>query len=307
MDEPIMISVIIPTYNRCQLLKECLESLGRQTYPLSDIEVMVVNDGSTDGTEAFLEDFKTRAPFQFRYFRQQNKGPAAARNLALQNAKGNLIAFTDDDCTVDPDWLKEFAKGFQEKRIAGYGGAVRPKEDHLIGEYMTRERSLEPKEIDGRIVYLVTCNACYRKEVLLKVRGFDETIRYPGGEDPDLSFRILEQGYELKYNPRSIVYHSYERSLGNFMKRYYNYGIGGKYTFRVWGNKYLSPPKSRETLLLNILKGALTFAAAFRDHLRARLGLKKATAFTFLSFLKHFSFFCGFRFGRIADKEGKEA
>ena len=148
MDEPIMISVIIPTYNRCQLLKECLESLGRQTYPLSDIEVMVVNDGSTDGTEAFLEDFKTRAPFQFRYFRQQNKGPAAARNLALQNAKGNLIAFTDDDCTVDPDWLKEFAKGFQEKRIAGYGGAVRPKEDHLIGEYMTRERSLEPKEIE---------------------------------------------------------------------------------------------------------------------------------------------------------------
>src|SRR5689334_2868499 len=96
-----MFSVIVPTYNRVALLAKTLESLFRQEYP--DVEIIVVNDGSSDGTDAYLTDLASQG--RIVYAKHLNSGPSVARHLGMTKAKGDLIAFTDDDCVAPPDWL----------------------------------------------------------------------------------------------------------------------------------------------------------------------------------------------------------
>ena len=106
MREAPMVSVVIPTYNRKDMLKECLESLFNQTYPKERYEIIVVNDGSTDGTEEVLNEYAKKAPCAFKWFTQQNKGPCVARNLGVKNARGEIICFIDDDCVAEKKWIE---------------------------------------------------------------------------------------------------------------------------------------------------------------------------------------------------------
>src|SRR5690242_8167475 len=94
------VSVVIPTYNRCESLKRTLEGLARQDYPTIDFEVIVVSDGSTDKTEEVLKTYAVAAPFRLRFFTQANSGPSVARNRGVQESTGEVIVFLDDD--VEP-------------------------------------------------------------------------------------------------------------------------------------------------------------------------------------------------------------
>ena len=97
-------SVVIPTYNRPSQLRECLEALADQDYPRTAFEVIVVDDGSTESLRGIDDLFRAKLPLVF--LRQQNAGPASARNTGAQHAKGRYIAFTDDDCVPARDWLR---------------------------------------------------------------------------------------------------------------------------------------------------------------------------------------------------------
>ena len=101
MNDTPQVSVVLATYNRKELLKECLESLFNQTYPKDRYEIIVVNDGSTDGTEEVLKEYAKKAPCIFKCFSQENKGVAAAMNLGIKNAEGDIVCFTADDCIAD--------------------------------------------------------------------------------------------------------------------------------------------------------------------------------------------------------------
>jgi glycosyltransferase involved in cell wall biosynthesis len=213
---PPSVSVVIPTYNRAASLERCLRALPE------NVEVVIVDDGSTDSTESVPG--RVRHP-RLRYLRKENGGPASARNVGIRNSSGASVAFTDDDCLPTPGWVESLATRLQQEPpdVAGVGGRVLPLRRGLIARYSTFHRILEPPPSCS---YLVTANCMYRREALEEVVGFDEAIRRPGGEDPELSFRVRAHGYRLVFEPTAVVRHEYRENLLDFVRTFYRYGRG---------------------------------------------------------------------------------
>lgn len=190
-------------------------------------EVIIINDCSKDGTKKFLDGWinNNRRYNTIAYNSPVNKGPGAARNIGIQLASGELIAFTDDDCILSRNWIKEIQKThyWKNENIAGIGGSVLPYNKDLISEYYTFHKILEPPKYTQ---YLVTANACYRRDLLLEIDGFDEDHKYPGGEDNGLSFKLLEKGYKFGFEKNMTVFHNYRRSIPSFFKTFFRYGKG---------------------------------------------------------------------------------
>ena len=195
--EKIKISVIVPTYNRLALLRKQLSALLNQTIPLEEYEVLIVNDGSSDGTEEYLDEVRNRHSNLY-VFHNQNGGPARARNTALGAANGSIIAFTDDDCEVDKDWLATIDHEFKEG-IVGLQGLT----------YTDREEVTPlTHQIDNETGHnsIPTCNAAYMRDLLYEIGGFDETFPYPHNEDADVGWQMQEHG-DVKFCPTMKVYH----------------------------------------------------------------------------------------------------
>jgi glycosyltransferase involved in cell wall biosynthesis len=217
------ISIVIPVHNAGKTIEKCLKSLSELDYP--DYEVIFVDDGSTDDTADICA-----AHEWVRLIRQDKGGPGKARNAGIAAARGEVIAFTDGDCIVEREWLKELAQGFAEEDVAGVGGDQKSPDDEtdtgrLIQDFL--------KSIGFMTDYIKTgsalretnhnpsCNVAYRKSVLDEVRGFDETL-WPG-EDVELDLRIRRRGYRLIYNPAAVVGHYRPSTYGGFaamMRRY---------------------------------------------------------------------------------------
>lgn len=202
------ISVVVPTYNRKELIRKNVEALLAQDYPKSDYEVLICDDGSNDGTEKMMAEYVRRGGLpKLRYFRRKNQGPASARNLGIANATGEIIAFTDDDCEVDPDWLTQIAESFSENLdIVGVGGVT-----YSIPEKITPfTHQIENKEPWS----FPTCNIAYSKKLLDQIGGFDPRFPFTN-EDADISWRIESIG-KVVHNPKMSVLHAPRAS--SFMK-----------------------------------------------------------------------------------------
>jgi len=210
------ISVVIPTYNRRQLLEQVSLSLKAQTLDAHLFEVIIVSDGSTDDTHAFLEDFCVENP-NFRWFSQENKGPAAARNRGIQGAQGEIIAFTDDDCIVDENWLLEIKKAFEAS----------PDACGVEGKTVSEPAKITPltRQVVGESAgSFETCNIAYKKDILIHIGGFDEEYRYPAGEDVDLAYTVLRHG-KIMFSDKVIVIHPPRKETlrGRLKQAWYRY------------------------------------------------------------------------------------
>jgi len=232
-------SVIIPTYKRpASLIRTLIAIRNQEQVP---DEVIVVDDCSPDDTYKILQELNPLDyPFKLCPIRQRkNLGPAAARNLGITNAKNDIILFTDDDCEPDRFWaVKMVEKLEKEPDLAGTGGPIVSARDADFDLFFDHYHLLDPK-FDGpeqRPLYLVTANAAYRKSWLLKVGGFDESLRKAGGEDPGLSFKILSAGGCLGFVPDSVVYHHYPSKLISLFKMFWNYGYGGCHVASAYSN-----------------------------------------------------------------------
>src|SRR5207245_2886052 len=106
------ISVVVPTYNRARVVADLHGALARQVYPASCMEIIVIDNSSTDGTEEVVRDCQAALPISVRFIRKPNDGPAASRNVGARHARGDVIAFTDSDCLPDPNWLRNAARAF---------------------------------------------------------------------------------------------------------------------------------------------------------------------------------------------------
>lgn len=193
----IKISVIVPTYNRLQLLKNQVNALMSQSIPSEQYEVLVVNDGSEDGTKTYLDQVGGFYG-NLHVFHHQNGGPAKARNTALKAARGKIIAFTDDDCIVDRDWLTTVQLQWNDS-IIGMQGAT----------YTDREKVTPlTHQIENETGHnsVPTCNAAYLKSALICINGFDESFPSPHNEDADVSWRIQQMG-TVMFCPQMRVYH----------------------------------------------------------------------------------------------------
>lgn len=267
-------SVIVATYNRKDLLKQCLESLFRQTYPQDNYEVIVVDDESNDGTIAYLDSLDP--PVQFSYYTQKNQGPAVARNTAISHAKGDVVAMTDDDCLPPLDWLERIDKAFKKYPevigVTGYQEAPREVLDNnLIARY---ERFLSREVYDAKdqevvggwdVPAGVTNNLALKREVLEEVNGFDESFPVPAGEDADLKKRITDKGYKLVYIPLKVA-HYQTYTLKGFLKQQYTRGIGSVYFRHKWekddGPNWLIPLKSIPRFMITLWQSKnISFAA----------------------------------------------
>lgn len=197
--DSIQITVIAATFNRCGSLREMLMALAAQNYPSSQFEVLVVNDGSSDGTQSMLESMQSQVSYALRYFSQSNKGPAAARNTGIRHAKGSIVAFTDDDCLPQPNWLSEVWTSLNQTNWMGVQGSTYT--DRPLVTPLTHQ-------IDNTSgnASVPTCNAAYRLAALKAVQGFDEAFPYPHNEDADLAWRIEKLGV-IGFNPLMSVYH----------------------------------------------------------------------------------------------------
>jgi glycosyltransferase involved in cell wall biosynthesis len=188
------ISIIVPTRNRASLLDRLLSSVGELLY--SRWEVIVVDDGSTDGTRLVAECHRAEGlPLTYLYEPWRKLG--SARNLALSRARGTIVAFTDDDCTVDRHWLDAIATTFQ-RHPGSLGVQGKTVTDHAAMTPFTRQI----EQLDGGPAYR-TCNIAYRADIAREL-GFDtELIR---GEDVVLGMRVLERG-PIAFAPEAVVLH----------------------------------------------------------------------------------------------------
>lgn len=223
------VTVTVPTYNRLDMLEKTLSALLSQTYPADVFEIIVVDDGSSDGTQEFMESFTAKHPDRVRYVRQQNKGPAAARNVGMREGRGEIVAYIDDDCVPEETWLEEITKGYANPDMAGAAGFTKSVDLQSFASRYLSDRRIHQRpftdEYDA-ITYPITLNASFRMPALKMVGGFDERFPYPGGEDVDLGLKIRERGLFFGDNSGAVVYHHHKRSIREILRVWYRYGKG---------------------------------------------------------------------------------
>lgn len=219
-------SIIIPTYSRPKQLAICLESLTYLDYPRDRFEVIIVDDGSEPPLNPVVEKFQGR--LDVRLIRQQNAGPAAARNTGIASAKGEFIAFTDDDCIPATDWLRKFAAHFEKTpdRIIG-GKTVNRLKNNLYSATSQLIVDIVYQHYNSRhdqARFFASNNIAVPTKLLKEVGAFKPNFRT--SEDRELCDRWQHNGYRMTYAPEAIIYHAHDLSFRQFCKQHFSYGRG---------------------------------------------------------------------------------
>ncbi|MFO0751911.1 MAG: glycosyltransferase [Thermodesulfovibrionales bacterium] len=223
------LSVVVCVYNDERHVGACLRSLTRQTYPRERYEIIAVDDGSTDSSGRILRETKG-----VHCFRQENRGPSAARNYGVLHARGEIVVFTDSDCEAAPDWLEELVRAHWQAaspRIAAVGGRQKGHPDDgpfakkvdafltavgFIGDYVKSFDSVR------EVSHNASCNASYRADLLREAGGFREGL-FPG-EDVDLDRRLRDRGYAVLFTPHAVVSHHRADTRKRWRRMLFRYG-----------------------------------------------------------------------------------
>jgi glycosyltransferase involved in cell wall biosynthesis len=213
-----MISVIIPMFNAEKNILPLLESLDRQIR--QDFEVIVVDDGSTDKSRDLVDTCLTRFRYPLTLISQPNAGPAKARNIGVENTKGDLIIFLDSDCITPSDWISEMVLPLTGD-IAGCNCGYKTKNDEsLVARYIGYEIARRHERLDKNNIDTVgSYSASFIKDIFLKAGGFNTEYRTASGEDFDLSFNIHKLGYRLVFTDKTFVFHFHPDTLRKFLKQ----------------------------------------------------------------------------------------
>ncbi|HAL72350.1 MAG TPA: glycosyl transferase [Verrucomicrobiales bacterium] len=213
------ISVIVCTYNGIATLRGCLESLARLRYP--DFEVLVIDDGSTKDIAGIAKDFP-----QIRYVRQEHAGLSVARNLGASLATGEILAYTDDDCLVDEDWLTHLSLGFEDPQWTAAGGPNIPPPPRNRTEAVVAAAPGAPAHVlltDIEAEHLPGCNLAIRKSALEAIGGFRPQYRV-AGDDVDVCWRLREAGGRLHFVPGAMVWHHRRYTVSAYLRQQRGYG-----------------------------------------------------------------------------------
>lgn len=228
-----LVSVVVPVLNGLPTFSTLLAQLERQTYPRESWELIIVDNGSTDGSRELAEDFARRHPWA-RVATATRRGPSAARNVGVESARGSIIAFIDSDCIPGPTWLEELISVFADRTVWAAGGLIKSAPPTTITEaFCARQEILNQedffKERSYKPPFLLTANFAVRRAVFSRVGMFDEGLRV--GEDADFCWRILDAGGKLALVRKALVAHRHRSTLRSFARQMFLYGIGSATTF----------------------------------------------------------------------------
>jgi glucosyl-dolichyl phosphate glucuronosyltransferase len=247
-----MISVIIPTRNRAELLQRALSSIESLKLPKCSFEIIVVDNGSEDRTSDVCRFYKNKI-LQLRYIYEPQIGLHKCRNLALEKAKGDIFCYIDDDSFVDKEWLRGVEDSFKDQSVVLAGGPCLPEYEKpppnwinkiwnhneygsFIGHFSLIDFGTEKKWIPPNFIY--GCNFCIRKQILLEIGGFHpdgmpkELIRFRGDGETFVTQKITDMGHKAFYNPEIKIKHYVSKSRLSFeyLKwRSYIQGISSSY------------------------------------------------------------------------------
>ena len=226
------VSVLVCSYNGAATIGETLARVQRLDYP--DFEVVVVDDGSTNGVS------KIASRFPVRLITQDNQGLSAARNAALHAATGEVVAYLDDDAYPDPHWLTYLVRTLLNGDYVGVGGPnLAVPEDGETAECVAHAPG-GPTHVlldDTVAEHIPGCNMAFYRRALLDVGGFDGRFRI-AGDDVDICWRLQAAGGVLGFCPTAQVWHHRRPSVGGFWKQQVNYGRAEADLERKWPEKY---------------------------------------------------------------------
>ena len=253
-------SIIIPTFNGVSRIRYCLDSLSKQTAG-RDVEILVVDDGSTDDTANAIKDYSS-----VRLIGQANAGPASARNRGALEARGDILLFTDDDCIPMPDWLGAMLEPFKDADVVGAKGIYRTRQKSLAARFVQIEYEDKYRMMAAlpNIDFIDTYSAAFRRERFLEMAGYDTSFPVACAEDIELSYRMSARGWKMKFVPAAIVYHTHPDTLSRYLKKKYKFAFWRVLAVRKNPSKGVKDSHTPQIMKLQVLFApALLLAVAF--------------------------------------------
>ena len=225
------VSVVVCSYNGSRTIGGCVRALCELEYP--DYELIVVDDGSTDGTARIARGLGARV------ITTGNRGLSSARNTGIAAADGEIVAFCDDDCRPDPDWLRYLVHTFRSGDFAGVGGPNIPPPSTMIADAVGRAPG-EPTHVllsPTIAEHIPGCNMAFRRALLEEIEGFDVRFR-TAGDDVDMCWRIQDAGGVLGFSPGAVVWHQPRTSVRGYVRQQLGYGRAEALLERKWPERY---------------------------------------------------------------------
>ena len=231
----MFVTVITPARNAAETIERCVTSVLGQRFE-GDFEYIVVEGGSTDETRQIIERCLERAGGKLRLFKGPGIGPAAARNVGIKKAGGDIIVFIDADCEASEWWLRSLIQPFQWRDVGGVCGTVKtPKGLGLVGGVVGLDWEYRQEEkIVKRMRWFHFMNTAYRREVFRRIGLLDEALTT--GEDQEFFRRALSGGYKFFFVEGAMVYHYHRSTLRRFLSQFFNYGKGSYTALRRGGD-----------------------------------------------------------------------
>lgn len=259
------ISIIIPTYNRKEKIKQCLDSILIQDCHPYTFEVIVVDDGSNDGTGEMIREVSRRHK-NIKYHYRPSKGPASARNLGLVNAAADIIAFTDSDCILDPFWIRSMMLAhISHPQATAIGGATKVDSRNIkaVVSQSLSDGAIKA-DLDGKkeVIFFPTCNVSVKKKFMIE--KFNESFVFPAGEDLDLFWRLFKHGGKFVYKPDALIFHGCHPDIRSFLSQAYLYGRGNLLAQHIHGDHPLLKEIKTGSLRLFIASVTVNFLKIIR-------------------------------------------
>jgi GT2 family glycosyltransferase len=253
------LSVLVCTYNRPELLYTALTSLLEESIE-KPCQLVVVNGGD-ERTDRLVESFQEESETEVRLVKTKNKNLAASRNIGLPHCTGEIIAMTDDDARVFPDWISQMKRLHDEHPEAGAigGPVVGTNTDSLVGK--VADAITFPSWSESQYVRtLPGVNISYKKEVVEKIGPQDESLFR--GEDVDYNWRLQKLGYKVLFDPAVRVYHHHRPTVKGFLHQHYMYGRAYYLVRKKWPEMYCVYPHGIHSFR-DVLKAGNFIASIF--------------------------------------------
>jgi glycosyltransferase involved in cell wall biosynthesis len=250
-----LVSVVVPAYNAAKILPACLSALQNQTRPPD--EIIVVDDGSTD------ETIQTAMGCGAMVIEQAHQGPAAARNLGIERARGDLVLFTDADCEPLPDWVDKMIAPLADPQVVGVKGIYRTRQSSPTARFVQAEYEdkYDLMSHHATIDFIDTYAAAYRRSVYIENGGMDPHFPRASGEDIDFSYRLAQHGYKLVLARCAAVYHRHPDTVTKYLRRKYHVGYWRVRMYKKHPEKMVADSHTPQSLKLQMgLLGAIALA-----------------------------------------------